>query len=412
MTVLDLVEGGAAVEVELAPELGQLLAASDAVTAAPSIVPGWWTVAPAGKVGVVRIGGARAVGGIGRTDGVEVWVRPKLDIHRLVFLLGYATDAKGWRDTDVPLASAPGLLPALAHAFARQAQRALAGGVLQGYRTVQEALPVVRGRIRIADQLRYRFGLPLPVEVSYDEFTIDITENRLLRAAAERLLRVPRIGAGVRRMLHRLSSVTLADVSHLPARGPAPAWEPTRLNARYAVALRLAELVLAAESFEHERGDVRTTGFLFDMAKVFEDFVSVALREALAPWGGRVAFQYRTDLDEAGLVPMYPDIVWVRDGAPVAVLDAKYKAEKPSGFPQADLYQMHAYCTVLGLDTGHLVYARGNEFPARHRVVGSGTTIVCHALDLDQSPAQVLSDVAGVAAAATATARSAAGSHR
>ena len=157
MRVFELIEGGAAVEVEMAPELGKLLAASDVVTAAPSVVPGWWTVAPAGKVGVIRIGGARGPGGVGRTGGVEVWVRPKVDIHRLVFLLGYAADPKGWRDTDVPLASAPGLLPALAQAFARQAQRALAGGVLQGYRTVEEALPVVRGRIRIADQLRYRF---------------------------------------------------------------------------------------------------------------------------------------------------------------------------------------------------------------------------------------------------------------
>jgi len=323
VTVLDLIEGGAAVEVEMDPVLGQLLAASGVVTAAPSVLPGWWTVAPAGKVGVIRIGGTRGLGGIGQAGGVEVWVRPKVDIRRLVFLLGYAADPTGWRDTDVPLASASGLLPALAHAFARQAQRALAGGVLQGYRTVEEALPVVRGRIRMADQVRYRFGLPLPVEVTYDEFTIDITENRLLRAAAERLLRVPRVGDGVRRTLRRLSSVTLADVSHLPDRGRAPGWQPTRLNARYAVALRLAELVLAAESFEHQRGDVRISGFLFDMAKVFEDFVSVALREALAPGGGRVAFQYRTDLDEAGVVPMYPDIVWVRDGAPVAVLDAK-----------------------------------------------------------------------------------------
>ena len=31
------------------------------------------------------------------------------------------------------------------------------------------------------------------------------------------------------------------------------------------------------------------------------------------------------------------------------MIDAKYKAEKPAGYPNADLYQLLAYCTVLGL---------------------------------------------------------------
>ena len=37
--------------------------------------------------------------------------------------------------------------------------------------TEEEALQTVRGRIRFDDQVRRRFGIPLPVEVRYDEFT-------------------------------------------------------------------------------------------------------------------------------------------------------------------------------------------------------------------------------------------------
>jgi len=78
---------------------------------------------------------------------------------------------------------------------------------------------------------------------------------------------------------------------------------------------------------------------------------------------------------------MQPDLVWYPDGdgppvggspqapeepadgptgpgadprRPGAVVDAKYKAERASGFPNADLYQMLAYCTALGLRDGHL----------------------------------------------------------
>ena len=76
------------------------------------------------------------------------------------------------------------------------------------------------------------------------------------------------------------------------------------------------------------------------------------------------------------------------------MIDAKYKAEKPAGFPDADLYQMLAYCTVLGLPEGHLVYAKGNEDAHAHVVRRAGVRIVTHALDLDVEPVKLLATVA------------------
>jgi 5-methylcytosine-specific restriction enzyme subunit McrC len=81
------------------------------------------------------------------------------------------------------------------------------------------------------------------------------------------------------------------------------------------------------------------------------------------------------------------------------VVDAKYKAEKPAGFPQADLYQLLAYCTVLGLRDGHLIYARGNEDARVHEVAGCGVKIHCHTLDLEDTPQGLLQQVASRAAA-------------
>jgi hypothetical protein len=88
--------------------------------------------------------------------------------------------------------------------------------------------------------------------------------------------------------------------------------------------------------------------------------VTVALCEALVTAdGGRVDGQDPHLFDEAGRVRVLPDIVWKTGGTAVAVADAKYKAEKPAGYPNADLYQLLAYCTALGLRCGHLIYARG-----------------------------------------------------
>ena len=130
---------------------------------------------------------------------------------------------------------------------------------------------------------------------------------------------------------------------------PLPTWAPTRLNARYHVALWLAELILRGNAVDQAPGDVRLGGFLVDMAKVFEDFLTTALTEAFRPHGGWSRAQDRHHLDVDDLVAIRPDLVWYQDGEPAAVIDAKYKAEKPAGFPDADLYQMLAYCTALGL---------------------------------------------------------------
>ncbi len=181
-------------------------------------------------------------------------------------------------------------------------------------------------------------------------------------------------------------------------RDDVPAWQPTRLNARYHTALRLAELVIRATSVERGTGGVTVNGFLLDMPKLFEDFVTVALRESLvAAYGGRVDDQDLHHFDEAGQVLLRPDLVWKLLGTPLAVVDAKYKAEKPAGYPNADLYQLLAYCMVLGLDRGHLVYAKGSEEPAHHVVRRSRIEIICHAVDLDAEPAALLNQLRDLA---------------
>ena len=158
--------------------------------------------------------------------------------------------------------------------------------------------------------------------------------------------------------------------------------------------LRPAERVLAAESFEHQRGSLETSGFLFDMAKTFEDLVCVAIREVLPARAGTARLQHRTRLDEVSTVIIKPGPVIVRDGRPVAVLGAKYKAERRAGFPDADLYQMLAYYSVLGLDTDCVLSARGGGDSALVAVFGPVRPVNrCSALDLAQAPSAVLTPI-------------------
>lgn len=378
MTEIELTEGGPPKVVSLADDVGDALAASEVVSVF-RLGGGQWEISANTKVGVASV------------SGVTLWIKPKVDIRRVLFLLGYAKNP-GWRDDTVALAQVTDLVPALAHAFSDQAERALDRGLVQGYVEVDDSLTVLRGRLRDQDQLRRRFGIAIPLLVRFDDYTADIAENQLLRAATELLLRLPGVSPRARARLRRIRQ-DLADVTPHVRGTPLPVWTPTRLNTRYHVALWLAELILRGNAVDQAAGDVRLGGFLVDMAKVFEDFLTTALTEALRPYGGWSRAQDRHHLDVDDLVAIRPDLVWYQDGEPAAVVDAKYKAEKPAGFPDADLYQMLAYCTALGLPDGHLVYARGNASEITHQVRRVGVVIHAHTVDLSALPAGLLSEI-------------------
>ncbi len=254
-------------------------------------------------------------------------------------------------------------------------------------------------------------GIPLPLQISYDDYQLNILENRLLRTAADFLLRFPTIPAAARKRLRKIRA-TLIDVSllHLPFRGDVPV--KTRLNARYEAPLALAALILKRASINSRRGGVRSIGFVFDMNQVFEDFLSTALIRALRPYGGQVQLQYRReflDRDCGGhkkRLRLKPDISWWRAGTCRAVLDAKYKRLTDERFPNADAYQMLAYCTAFDLPEGYLVYARDeNETDRTYHLRDDRTTIEVRTVDVESEPTDLLASVDRLAAEVAAVGR-------
>lgn len=355
----------------LSADQARALSSTGAVTVVPSFAPGTWTVSAGPWVGVLR------------ASDVEVRVRPRITIARLMYLLGYAQDPGAWRDDPVGLDDQPDLWPAMAQVFVRQAEGALQRGLLQGYRTEESSQLVMRGRLRESEQLRRRAGLAIPLELRFDEYDVDIDENRILRAATERLLRIPGFDPSLIRRLRKLLS-RMADVQRLVPGQTVPATPNSRLNARYRPALSLARMVLRSRSVDVLDAGVRATGFLVNMNTVFEEFVTTALTQALAPYGGRCVPQDdRYRLDQARRIELRPDLVrYGADGTPQAVVDAKYKAERPAGYPNVDVYQLLAYCTATRLKVGHLVYAEGGAETNDVVVPNAQVLIRRHALNL------------------------------
>lgn len=335
-----------------------------------------YTLTPGSTIGALEIG------------DLSIHIQPKLGIQRVLWLACYALGAFRLRSEQFTFKSdQPELVSVLAQALGDAAGKAFARGLLHGYRVEEEALHTVRGRIMVAEQIRRRFDMPLPVEVRYDEWTEDILANRLIKAAA-RLLGRMRLSEEARHGLRHINA-TLDNV--MPVRFPphdVPKVKFDRLNAHYEEVVTLARLVLAHQSFEPSRdGKVRARGFLVDMNKVFEGFLVRDLRRSLgvSEHTLRQGKTVRT-LAEGGKFELKPDLSWWDDryGCYTFVGDAKYKRIE-AGVRNADVYQALAYATALDLPGALLAYAKGEMgdlAPASYTVRNANKRIEVAAVDL------------------------------
>ncbi|MGH4013823.1 MAG: McrC family protein [Pseudonocardiaceae bacterium] len=375
------------VEVALDPTLAAQLGETGLVQVHRTTT-GRYRLLPRGnRVGAVRVG------------DTDVVVTPKVSIARLLFLLGYAANP-GFRPEDVEGTPDEDLWPAVAETLCRHAERAVGPGVLQGYVTEEAALPLVRGRIRVADQIARHPGMLLPAEVRYDEYSVDTAENQILRSALRRMLDVPRVPAATAARLRHLD-VRLDGATPLLAGAALPPWHPTRRNARYHPALRLSELVLRHQSFEVGPGGLRIAAFVVNMDKLFENFVGTALREAWASYPGRTELQHPADFDDSGVMRITVDVVHFVAGVPRIIADAKYKLESSTGrYRNPDHYQMLAYCNALGVPVAWLVYASGSRGPVTRRVRNTDIDLVEYPLRLGEPPSSLLTQIAHLAKSA------------
>jgi 5-methylcytosine-specific restriction enzyme subunit McrC len=347
--------------------------------------PGTWLLAASGHVGTVV------------TPEVEILVRPKIPLHSLFLLLDVGLPPEAWRPATFAFGTDRSLLAAMAAFFARTAEQALGRGVRRDYRQEEDRLVTLRGRVDVAGQLRTP-GMVSPIACRFDDYTADIVENRALKAASRRLLRLPGVRPDARRLLERLL-VHPDEVSDAPV-------DPstidgvvfTRLNRHYQPALRLAALVLRNTSLLDRVGAADASAFLLDMPKLFQDWLTQRLARHLR---GRldVVAEPRIHLGTGPTVPMFPDLVFQRPGGAIVYAgDVKYKLTSDARARNDDYYQLFAYLTALELQEGVLVYCQADGEPEREVVVRhAGHHLRTVALALDGPPEQVEAKVAELA---------------
>ena len=194
----------------------------------------------------------------------------------------------------------------------------------KGYVHQQENLKKVKGHIKILKNERLNIAIKRYERIfcEYDEYSIDIPENRLLKKAllfSQALVNrmshshrsYPRIKLLIAKALKKFENVS--DDVEMKAVGQL---RSHKLFSEYSEAIRLAKVIL--KHFDYSINKVGTTDnkvtpFILDMSLLYEHYVYGLLYEA---YQEKITYQFKGNTG-------YPDFLYT-SGTFKAILDSKY----------------------------------------------------------------------------------------
>ena len=240
------------------------------------------------------------------------------------------------------------------------------GGLLRRYRSFEDDLTVVRGRLDVPRQFGRLANRPDRIACAFDELSADNVWNRVLKHALR--LTGPRVRSmELRRRWVELMALFDDVGDQIITTDRIDTLRFDRQALRYRVSIAWARLIIGVLTPRVRSGASEAPGLLFDMNALFQNAITSALRRR-APSGSRIrssgSARPLATIVEPGrrkAFALNPDLLIERGGRIQAVADTKWKRPKviAGGFirpSEADVYQMHAYATTYDCDTAVLIY--------------------------------------------------------
>ena len=275
-------------------------------------------------------------------------------------------------------------------------------GLGQEYVSRTEARSSLRGKIEVTESVKSQAIWRRQLVCSYDEFSVDTTMNRIIKATVALLVRSD-ISRARKKSLKKLM-VFFADVRDIDLHTVDWNMRYDRNNHTYRMLMALCWLVVKGLLQTQSDGSVRMMDFLDEqrMSRLYEKFILEYYRKEHPRLRASASF-VEWVLDDGmseGLPAMRSDIT-LSAGGRVLIIDAKYyTSTMQSNFDKrtvhsANLYQIFAYVKNKQIAferagesvevSGMLLYAATDEEvqpDATYRM--SGNRISATTLDLDR----------------------------
>lgn len=277
-----------------------------------------------------------------------------IPIQNIYYLLCYAWNKLAERDfIEISAEESPDLLNLLARLLLNGTKTLLKRGLEQQYLTETEVYQGIKGKLEVGQSLRknlFQKGLAV---CEYDELSVDILANQILKTTLQNLYRTEGLDANLRHeikttvwRMNEVSEIQIMDSVFKQVK-------IHRNNYFYDFLLNISELVHENLLPNQEKEHFKFKDFVQDerqMASIFEEFIR-NFYKIEAP----EAKVYREDLrwkmlgENGAFLPKMQTDISIKLGDRKLIIDAKYYAETLQKYYNAEkihsqhLYQLFAY---------------------------------------------------------------------
>lgn len=334
------------------------------------------------RQGSLILRATRFVGLIPISDRIAVHVTPKASIANLIYMVwrsgkeldGLSGFIRGYQEQPGAISSPEELY---VKSFISATQSLRASGPMRRYER-RETDAELRGRLMVMPTISRFIARGYRHRHVFEVFdhSADITENRILKHTAERLLRhfvaQPAgdnvlVAKELKSVLALLRGVDASAIDALTVARRVPSLMRSLPSTHrfYEPALWLSYLISTRSGVSMDVvGRARFETVIIDVSLVFENYVrKICLERAKTHLGGcEILDGNRSPIPlfiTSGKHSVHPDLYFRRAGNIVAVADTKYKPEPST----QDRYELLAFAEALGVNNSAFVCPRAGEEP-------------------------------------------------
>ncbi|WP_136809600.1 McrC family protein [Desulfosediminicola flagellatus] len=277
--------------------------------------------------------------------------------------------------------------------FCNQLHAELMQGMIRRYIEKNENLGVIKGRLRIGQQVKFNVAHKERLFCQFDELSADNPHNQILKYVLRMILRLP-LGVNARKQVAELHMRFEAISDFHPNVSDLDKLSFDRSTNRYKAIFQQCRWFLLGLHPDVLAGKHTSFSLLFDMNKLFEAYVASELRKYAWRYGLRLReqgpqkyFVRRDDIDKPAFL-LKPDMVLLDEaGGYFMIGDAKWKLlddkERKLGVTQADLYQIASYALRYGVDQVALFYPRQKRLQEEIQMTIQGSHVTLHVIPVD-----------------------------
>jgi 5-methylcytosine-specific restriction enzyme subunit McrC len=282
----------------------------------------------------------------------------QIPIRNLYYLFLYAWDRfPEGRHVNVGLDLSPDLPNLLSRVLISGTRSLLRRGLDRGYDNVVEVPASPRGRFLFGETIKRNSLISGRLVCAFDDLSVDIPHNRVLKAALQKLMRSPDVSNELANEMRGLDK-RLAGVTSMPlSRELFRPLQLSRNSGHYGLLMRVCEMVLELALPEEGGTGSRFADILEDeerMSTIFESFVRNFYRQEQTSFSvGSEVITWEAEChipDQASYLPTMVTDVTLRSPLRTIVIDAKFYRQtlvnRHGGRPKIrsdHLYQLQAY---------------------------------------------------------------------